>query len=90
MVKLFAKFDLNVILFPLSTMNILTAMLSDDINVTLIHLSKHFILALQKAQTEETQRTDNTFPHEAVHKSKSLFYDNVRKLDYRDKCRILT
>lgn len=56
-------------------MNIFTGMLPDEIHGTLVHLHKHFILALWITQREETQRMDKTVPHETVHKPKSPYDD---------------
>lgn len=89
-VTLFAKFDLYAILFIF--------FFNDEHfhcrafrwhQCYTDHLSKRLILALEKAQREEAQRTDGIFPHEAVHTPESILR-YVRKSEYKDKHRILT
>lgn len=89
-VKLFAKFDLNAILFIFFFSGAHFHCHAFRWHQCYTdHLSKHLILALLKAPREETQRTNGTFPHEAVHTPKSILW-YVKKSDYRDKHRILT
>lgn len=88
-VKLFEKFDLYAILFIF--------LFSDEHfhccafrwhQCSIDHLGEHLILAPEKAEREEAQRTDGTFPREAVHTPESILR-YVRKSDYKGKHRIL-
>lgn len=72
----------------LSKVDIFTAMLSDDICSTLTHHSEHFILELSIAQGR-LKEWANHF-HRWLCTKQNVFLQYVRKLDYRDKHRILT